>query len=286
MKKEVFGGLTLAGGKRRGTALALISIKDSSNQLILEEIYGNLGVTATQTADQALLRVINKRSDNPTILGVNVPLSLPPCLSCQLPWCPGYEVCEVESVVWTRKSNPRLKKIHKSAKPSQPYTERPVEIFLRENFPHWLDIPGAYSSNMAPLVSRIQYLKRHFSSDTELIEVLPRLTFFKLSSLLGLQPNLAKSYRGPEHGSETRLLFLQKLKEKLSFVIDDRDLELLTLNPPPFDALLAALTAFLHRRGYCEMPLTDFPISEGWVSFPKDDFEFGSLNQSQAIHEH
>ena len=272
MAKEIFGGLSLAGGKRRGTALSLLSYDEDKNQLVLEDIFGNLGATANQSADQALLRVINKRGDVPIVLGVNVPLSLPTCLSCQLPWCPGYEVCEVESIVWMKKSFPRLKKIHKNAKPAQPYTERPVEIYLRENFPPWLDIPGAYSANLAPLVSRVQYLKRHISHDIQLIEVLPRLTFYKFSLLFGLSSELAKTYKAPEHGSESRLTLLQCLKEKFSLSIESRDLELLTLNPAPFDAFLSSITAFLYKCGFCETPLADFPMSEGWVYYPKNDF--------------
>lgn len=266
---ETFGGLTLAGGKRQGTALALLRHEEKTNQLFLTDLYGKLGSTPSKTSDQALLHVIQKRGDPPSILGVNVPLALPPCLLCQLPWCPGHEACEVESVVWMRKSQTRMTKKYKHSKPPLPYVQRPVEVYLRENISHELDLPGAYSSNISPLVARIQYLKRHLSQSIQLIEILPRLTFYQLAPMFGLDAKLAFTYRGPEKGSEDRYRFLSRLKEHVPLFIYDRDLELLTLNPPCFDAFLGAYTAFLFKQGLCENPPENFPLDEGWVAFPK-----------------
>src|SRR3990167_4715063 len=122
MPQDVFGGLSLAGGKRRGTSLVLISLDDQNSKLTITDIFGNLGPTTTQSSDQVLLRVINKRGDHPSILGINAPLSLPPCITCQLPWCPGHETCKVNSIEWMRDAYLRLSKIHKNAKKTLPYT--------------------------------------------------------------------------------------------------------------------------------------------------------------------
>lgn len=273
MPKEVFGGLSLAGGKRRGTSLVLLSLNDRDSKLAITEIFGNLGSTATQSADQVLLRVINKRGDHPSILGINAPLSLPPCITCQLPWCPGHENCKVNSIEWMRDASLRLSKIHKNAKKTLPYTERPVEIFLRENLPYWLDVPGAYGANISPLAARVQYLKRHISLETKLIEVLPRLTFHALASGLDLSDESARYYKEPEDGAASRAQFLRSFRERYPVFINERDLELIILNPPTFDAMLAAITAYYSRLSLCEAPPLDFPDHEGWVYFPKDNIE-------------
>jgi hypothetical protein len=273
MVREVYGGLSLAGGKRRGTSLVLLTLESEQNCISLTEIYANLGSTKKLNSDQVLLRVLNNRGDHPKVLGINAPLSLPPCVSCELPWCPGHEICKVNSIEWMRRANLRLSKIYKNTKPALPYTERPIELYLREHFPHWLDIPGAYSANISPLAARVEYLKRHIFYETKLIETLPRLTFYILSSSLGLAHDGARYYRGPESGSKLRADFLHAIKKIFSFQVNERDFELLTLNLPAFDAFLAAATALLYQHNLCEERPDDFPGNEIWVSFPQGSLE-------------
>jgi len=263
-----YGGLFLGGGKSHSTAFAILDHDLSSNKLILSELFGKLGSTKSQSADETLLHVIHKRSYQLNFLGVNVPLSFPACITCKESVCPGHESCSVETVKWMRECHQRIRLQHKHAKYPLPYMQRSVELYLQERFGRQIEIPGAYSSNSAPLTSRISYLRRQINPEIQLIEVLPKLTFLLLSKQLFLPTERADTYRGPEKGSQDRFFFLEALIKSNQLFIYSRDLELLTLHPHCFDAFLVAYTAYLFDVGKCEEPSKDLPTDSGWVTIP------------------
>ena len=82
-----------------------------------------------------LVDAIRARADR-ALLCVDAPLSLPPCLRCQVPVCPGQERCVDPAVIEMRRLGGAITdptRDHRRGKPAvTPYTQRPTEVYLRE----------------------------------------------------------------------------------------------------------------------------------------------------------
>jgi hypothetical protein len=119
-----FIGVDLGGGKGKNTALA-----------VLERTRD--GVTVTQLSpkakeaplyDAALVSALLSRTEN-TVICVDAPLTLPPCLRCTEPVCPGQDAC-VDAEVLTMRAfatpEPGSGRDHRRGKPwSRPTPSEP-----------------------------------------------------------------------------------------------------------------------------------------------------------------
>lgn len=254
-----FIGVDLGGGKGKKTALA-----------ILERAKTGVTVTALRPRsgeaplyDKALCDLIRTHAEG-SVLCVDAPLTLPPCIRCRVPVCPGQAACVDPEVVLMHQlfDAPTIEpdRDFRRGKPGiTPYTQRATDIYLlrrREILPR-----ETLGQGMGPLTARAAHLARTvadlFTLNRDLIEVYPRATL----QLLGFQAPYRK-----------------RVDQRIDMLASLRDLsfgpgiwrEECRQSDHAFDAIICAYTGYLRSRDDWES-LPEFPNPElGWVWVPPE----------------
>ena len=286
MSQKRYLGLELSGAKNAKTTLAVLEYYPKEKKVFLLDVHPGITADATANSDEVLLQTIREHADNhPDLkLGVNVPLTLPPCFSCNRKSCLSASECSATEVKWMSQYSDRVHSIPKKSNSSKrtarlksfftPYTQRPVELWLKHGVLSQLpekmrfEIDETLGGNKAPLTARMQFLKIHLQ-EFEMHEVLPKLTVALLMPHLKLSQKTVRDYRQIEDGAAARQTILEKMCEHLDLFIYDRDLKKLTQNLNAFDAFLCAYTLMLSDRNQCVNPPKGFPTASGWVLYPR-----------------
>lgn len=189
-----FIGVSLGGGKGKTTAIARLEWQADGTPLVLVEARvkvghrgsGDEGLASDSSEtqrlgyfrDQALIDYLGQWPQDECVLAMDVPLRLPPCLSCRLD-CPGSQRCEVPEVAWMRKYARRLLPVAGRSdrdKPRySPYSERATDLVNA-----YFAGAGAQGSSgtVSALAARAHYLqkrlRRDFRPGHNWIEVCPR----------------------------------------------------------------------------------------------------------------
>lgn len=273
-------GLELSGAKNQKTCLATLEYYPKEKKIFLLDLYDKVPPQDNQTSDQALLELIEEVGSPLTRMGVNVPLQLPPCITCTRKHCPQPSHCTVPTVKWMREftqiSTPTATERKKQGKEFTPYTQRPIELWLKyEVLPHLpvnrsFDVDESLGGNKAPLSARMSFLKRHLDEDL-LVEVWPKLAVTLLGLELGLPKRILTHYRQMEEGGEWREEILLKLAQKKEIFIYERDLRKLAQNLASFDAFICAYVALLSDQNQCvKRPRSpEYPAQAGWIEYPE-----------------
>lgn len=272
-------GLELSGAKNQKTSLAVLEYYPREKKTFLLDVFDKIAPHSEENSDEALIDLIYEESHGEQVvrMGVNVPLTLPPCITCTPKTCPISKRCGSAASDWMSKylkKVSRRKGLIQRVNPFTPYTQRPIELWARyellESLPksHIFEIDETLGGNRAPLAARMHFLKRQLT-DFPLIEAWPKLTIALLSARLGLTPRMVSSYRHLEHGAHFREEILISLAKHFEVFIYERDLRKLAQNLTGFDALICAFTALLCDRGECAKIPKDFPESSGWVYYPE-----------------
>jgi predicted nuclease with RNAse H fold len=266
-----FIGVDLGGGKGKNTALA-----------VLERTHD--GVTVTQLSprakkaplyDAALISALLSRTEN-TVVCVDAPLTLPPCLRCTEPVCPGQEAC-VDAEVLTMRAfatpEPGSGRDHRRGKPMvTPYTQRATDLYLRSRGIRARETLG---QAMGPLAGRAAHLVRalgqHFRLNHNLIEVFPRATL----ELLG--------FREP---------YRKRVDRRIDILAALRDLsfgpgvwrEQCRQSDHIFDAVVCAYTGYLRSRdGWTISPTGADPVDpQGWIWIPPEPAQAPAVTSAPA----
>jgi hypothetical protein len=275
-------GLELSGAKNQKTSLAALEFYPKERKIFLLDIFDRITHHDGQSGDEAVLEAIREMGPNVTRLGVNVSLELPPCIDCKRKSCPLPQECTVPSVKWmretTRKATKQLAHHSVRVKEFTPYTQRPIELWLRyqvlPHLPpeHLFEIDETLGGNRAPLSARMNFLKRHLQ-DIPLIEVSPKLSISILATQLELHRRTISSYRNLEDGAHYREEILTQLSKVSELFIYERDLRKLAQNLTAFDAFVCAYTAWLCDENRCAKNPKDFPVSSGWIHYPNLDLD-------------
>lgn len=279
-----FIGIDLGGGRGKNTAVARLELTktaDGSLRLGVADAKIRYGQRGTgQSADEpggdahfrddVLVEYIERWVDDSTVVGINAPLTLPPCVRCSLP-CPTVEHCEVPAVMWMRKWGPRLRRRGRSdpSKPAvTPYTQRATEVLLTAVGIHPRETLG---QGTGPLAARAAYLRRHLSPrlrlHENLLEVHPRATIARLFG-----PKIERRIRTGETEAiwNARKDVLTRLPEGMAF--DYVWPELVVRNTHVFHAVLCAFTSFLWATQRWHGP-TDLVSEHPHVNDAAEDLE-------------
>ncbi|HEY4184249.1 MAG TPA: DUF429 domain-containing protein, partial [Polyangia bacterium] len=217
--------------------------------------------------DEGLLALLRGYGDD-TLVAIDAPLTLPPCLRCQVTLCPGQAECVDPAVVRMR----AMATSHggggdrnsRRGKPQiTPYTQRATELHLlleRGIVPR-----EALGQGTGPLAARAAHLTRaladRFRLNENLIEVSPKATLTALGFTRPTRKHL--------HEREARADVLESLSPDLRFgpgVWREQCVQ----SDHLFDAVIAAFTGYLWARdGWQEREaLDDASASEGWIWVP------------------
>jgi hypothetical protein len=254
-----FVGVDLGGGKGKKTALA-----------VLER--GRAGVTVTQLSprskepplyDAALVTALRAQGEG-SMICIDAPLTLPPCLRCALPACPGQQACPDADVVCMRdlaNREAQRNRDHRRGKPAvTPYTQRATDLYLRSRGVLARETLG---QAMGPLAARAAHVIRAlgpgFRLNENLIEVYPKATL----ELAGFREPYKKRI-------DRRIEILAKLGD-LHFAPGIWREEC-RQSDHVFDAVVSAYTGYLRARDGWQMPPSAQGLVEpkGWIWVPPE----------------
>lgn len=254
-----FIGVDLGGGRGKKTALAVLERSPE-------------GVTVTRLAprakeaplyDKALIATIRSYADG-AVVCVDAPLTLPPCLRCTEPVCPGQEACIDAEVIAMRALatvDPADKRDHRRGKPViTPYTQRATDLYLRKR---GLLARETLGQGMGPLAARAAHLTRAlapaFRLNENLVEVYPRATL----DLIG--------FREPYKKRVDRRIDILAALPDLTFGPGVWR-EQCRQSDHVFDAVLCAYTGYLRDRdGWQISALAADQIDpQGWIWVPPE----------------
>lgn len=269
LKARRFLGLELGGSRSHRTAL--VALDFFPGRAFVAELHPQLHGGEGESADQELSRLVKEFPHE--ALGVNAPLSLPPCVVCSLASCPGFENCEVPAIAWMRAEG---KNLPGKARAISPYTQRPVDLLLRgrwqEEIPVDIPVDESFGSARAPLAARLLYLRRHLNSP-KFLEVNPRLALAGIARWFRITERELRRCRDVEEGIENRATVLEKLTSEPAIkglpqlFLYNADLVAFTKDLSAFDALLAALMALYDELGLLER--LEWDASWGRIAKPR-----------------
>jgi predicted nuclease with RNAse H fold len=255
-----FLGVDLGGGKGKKTALAVLEA--SADGVVVRQLSPRAG--AAPLYDTALIEAIRAAGDD-TVVCVDAPLTLPACLRCEVPVCPGQESCVDPAVVEMRRlfgdPDPASRDARRGKPPLTPYTQRATEVYLHRR--RGILPRETLGQGMGPLTARAAHLLRaladRFRLHQNLIEVYPRATL----ELLGFREPYKKRV-------DRRVEILAQLPD-------------LTFGPGVwreecrksdhvFDAVICAYTGYLWSRDDWQLPADTEPslLRDGWIWVPPE----------------
>jgi hypothetical protein len=257
-------GVDLGGGKGKKTAAATLRVDQRSGATVVD-IAPRAG--GAPLYDQGLLALLRGYGDG-TLVAIDAPLTLPPCLRCQVVVCPGQADCVDAAVVRMRSAvaahGTGDDRNSRRGKPQiTPYTQRATELHLlleRGIVPR-----EALGQGTGPLAARAAHLTRaladRFRLNENLIEVSPKATLAALGFTRPTRKHL--------HEREARAEALESLAPDLRFgpgVWREHCVQ----NDHLFDAVIAAYTGYLWARdGWQDREAPDDGrTGEGWIWVP------------------
>jgi hypothetical protein len=258
-------GVDLGGGKGKTTAVATLHV-DAKGCATVTELAPRSG--AMPLYDRALLELLSGYGDE-TLLCIDAPLTLPPCLRCQVTVCPGQEACVDPGVVEMQRlaHRPGADRDGRRGKPPiTPYTQRVTELHLMHE--RGLTPREALGQGTGPLAARAAHLTRaladRFRLNDNLIEVTPKGTLTALG--------FTRPYKKHLHEREMRASVLDALSGDLRFGPGVWR-ELCVQSDHLFDAVICAYTGFLWARdGWTERDRGSQEFQRaGWIWVPPAD---------------
>jgi hypothetical protein len=263
-------GIDLGGGKGKKTALATLRVDGPRATVV--DIAPRLG--GAPLYDGALVAAIRRFGDD-TLLCIDAPLTLPPCLRCTVPVCPGQEACVDPAVLEMRRlaasgGGPQDRDERRGKPLITPYTQRPTEVFLAQRLGM---VPReALGQGTGPLAARAAHVTRavadRFTLNRNLLEVYPKGTLHALG--------FARRYKKHLHERETRAAILESLAGELQFGPGVWR-EVCIQSDHLFEAVICAFTGYLWARDAwaspampSQTPGADDPTarSDGWIWIP------------------
>ena len=264
-------GIDLGGGKGKKTALATLRVDGEAATVV--DIAPRNG--ALPFYDTALIDTIRQYGDE-TLLCVDAPLTLPPCLRCTVALCPGQNACVDPSVLEMRAladegANEGARTSGRDARrgkpPITPYTQRATEVHLTGRL--GIVAREGLGQGTGPLAARAAHLLRaladRFRLNENVIEAFPKATL----AVLGLGTPFKKTLRE----RETRARILEALAGELRFGPGVWR-ELCIQSDHLFEAVICAYTGFLWARDSWALPPSAQPraddarLRDGWIWTP------------------
>ena len=258
-------GIDLGGGKGKKTALATLRV-DADGATVIE-IAPRAG--AAPLYDAALIDAARSSGDG-ALLCIDAPLTLPPCLRCTVPVCPGQTECVDPAVIDMRAlaaaaATAEADRDGRRGKPPvTPYTQRTTEVYLAH---HLGVVPReALGQGTGPLAARAAHLTRaladRFRLNENLLEVYPKGTLAALG--------FSRPYKKHLHERETRAHVLEALSSDLRFGPGVWR-ELCIQSDHLFEAVICAFTGYLWARDAWTAPeqvAAGGRLRDGWIWLP------------------
>jgi hypothetical protein len=270
-------GLSVGGAKSERTCLAVIDHYQNHRKSFVVDVFEGIAAEGELNADQVLIDLVEELSgelsdENESavrVMGVDAPLTLPPCLLGCDSDCPGYEKCRKPEVRWMRNLYLKERARNSRVKHFTPYSQRPVDLYFRSRQPERdFTRDETMGANLAPQAARMAYLRERLGV-AKLVEVWPKLALFNVMKPLKLTRRDVLECRNLERGAAIRTRILERLADVAQIFIYERDLKKLIQNMDAFDSFLCAWVAMMSDLGKVVPFKADLPLDSGWVTIPE-----------------
>jgi hypothetical protein len=261
-------GIHLSGPNASKTAAVVVSGDPLLSPLALKKVYEKIGGFGTSFSDDRLLDIVRVEGPFARIF-VDTPLSVPPCVACVRPSCPGVSRCDDVAVAYMVSMNDRAKgKSAAKFRPVNPQSQRLWDVLQAAGGARG---EPTYSANLAPLVTRGLTLQRRLNSLTPVVRLQESsvpLLLKAVSEPLGLG-NAAAAYRNFEKGERSRRQILEGMA-RAGWLVKNEDLfEDVIASVETFQAFLVACVGAWQAAGLTTPKPSTFLHSEGWVELPE-----------------
>ncbi len=259
-------GIHLAGPNSTKTTVVIMTGRLGEGNLKITAVLDRMGALHKLFSDDRLFEFL--RMQQPDRVMIDSPLTVPPCVACTRPSCPGVNACEDIAVAYMQKLA-ETSTGKKRKRLMNPQTQRIWDVKEWFRWNPSLQEP-TYSANKAPLVVRAMTLQRRLnilSHPLRLWETSIPHVVTCLCDQLGLDRDIAYQYRAFEIGREKRTLLLEALHEH-GFLEED-DIDEVAASVESFSATVAGFVAALELQGFCCKPDNAFFQEQGWVYLPE-----------------
>ncbi len=277
---QAFAGVHLAGSNTSKTSLVVLTSTPFGGPLKIGKVYEKIGSFGTFFSDERLVEILTHTGPYAEVF-VDCPLTVPPCVACQRPACPGVVQCEDVAVAYMLKVSAQTRRRGaRKNRPINPQSQRLWDV-LQWAGPAEERREPSYSANLAPLVARARTLQRRLNSlapqialrETAVVPALQAIT-----AAVGLDAAAKSHYRNFEEGRSCRRQILAKLvaagwlNEDIpptdDFEADEWDVAPLITSVETFNAAITAVVAALYHAGYTAVEPSGYVEGEGWVYLP------------------
>ncbi len=269
--EPAFAGLHLAGPNANKTALVVLRGRPGMAPLRIETVYDRIGSYGGLFSDERLVEILTRTGPYAQVF-VDCPLTVPPCVSCQRPVCPGAMQCDDVSVAYMLAISSKVRRRGaRKARPVNPQSQRLWDVLQLES-PSAERLEPSYSSNLAPLVTRARTLQRRLnalSPSIELQETSIANTLERMAVALKLPPQVKLSYRNFEEGLERRHQVVERMIDRGWLEDDTDELDDAVQTVETFHALIAAWVGALRHVGLTGKRPKGYVEGEGWVHLPE-----------------
>lgn len=271
-----FAGLHLSGSNASKTAMVVLEGCSFDTPLVIRQVYEKIGSFGSLFSDERLLEALVHTGPFSQVF-IDCPLTVPPCVACTRPTCPGAIKCDdVAVAVMLSVSHRKRSKGSKRSRPVNPQSQRLWDV-MRLELEQGDRAEPSYSANLAPLVTRARALQRRLNSVSPEITLKETSVGNALETLrpaLKLRSNIKILYRNFERGREFREHILDALERSRWITFDDTEFsaqmeEAILSGVECFEAFICALVGAFHTAGLTKNQPAGFVETEGWVFLPE-----------------
>lgn len=267
-----YAGVHLSGSNAQRTAVVALSGNPLIQSLKVARVYEKIGSFGSLFSDDRLVDILAHMPLGGSVF-IDCPLSLPPCVACTRPSCPGVVKCDDVSVAYMLSLSGRAKS--RRAQKHRPLNPQSQRLWDAYQLVRGEVRPGeaTFSSNLAPLVTRARVLQRRLNSlekPVQLAETSVALALDAVAHLIGADTQLGVDYRSFETGLDTRFQVLDEMVQRgwIERPDDPNVEDQLVYTVEGFNAFITAWVASLHGAALTDRRPGDFVQDEGWVFRP------------------
>lgn len=263
-----FVGIHYSGANTHKTSLVVLISEASTEPAILTDIYSKIGADLKVFSDDRILGILNHHLPVSEVM-VDCPLSVPPCVACERPKCPGVISCEDLSVAYMLSLHDREQAKMKRSRPVNPQTQRLWDAFQNSRSTTRKRLnPSSYSPSNSSLATRAKVLQKRLNQSLEglvLQETSVPLTLIRLKSQMGV----SIEYKNFEKGALVRskildrfveLQWIQQTSSKMKTELVD--------SVENFQAFITGWVCYLKSLNKTLNRPEDYPETAGWVYLP------------------
>src|SRR5262249_33428731 len=117
-------GVHLSGPNANKTALAVLVGDPRKSPLKIAKVYEKIGAFGTLFSDERLAHILTLDGPFAEVF-IDCPLTVPPCVACQRPMCPGVVKCDDVSVAYMLAISSKVRRRGaRKARPVNPQSQR------------------------------------------------------------------------------------------------------------------------------------------------------------------